>query len=89
MLCSLLYCLPVLRIVYIYIYIYIVTCFLGSKPIQRFVARQQLCKYATIMQALLGSRSLLTMGIQLEGVLYVVRAEAISHRVSSSSISSV
>jgi hypothetical protein len=37
--------------------VYIVTCFLGSRPIQRFVARQQLCKYATILQALLGSLS--------------------------------
>jgi hypothetical protein len=35
----------------------IVTCFLGNQPIQRFVARQQLCKYATILQALLGSLS--------------------------------
>jgi hypothetical protein len=28
----------------------IVTCYLGSQPIQRFIARRQLCKYATILQ---------------------------------------
>jgi hypothetical protein len=39
---------------HLYIYIYIVTCYPGSQPIQRFIARRQLCKYATILQALLG-----------------------------------
>jgi hypothetical protein len=44
----------------------IVTSHLSSQPIQRFVARQQLRKYATIMQALLGGRSRVTMEIQFE-----------------------
>jgi hypothetical protein len=48
---QLLYCLAHINI------FDIVTCFLGSRPIQRFVATQQLCKYATILQALLGSLS--------------------------------
>jgi hypothetical protein len=33
----------------------IVTCYLGSQSIQRFIARRQLCKYATTLQALLDS----------------------------------
>jgi hypothetical protein len=33
-----------------------------------------------LLEKLLGSRSHLTMGIQLEGVFYVVRPEAISHQ---------
>jgi hypothetical protein len=57
-----------------------VTCFLGSQPIRRFIARRQLCKYATILQALLASLSRVTMEIQLEGVFYEVRAEAISRQ---------
>jgi hypothetical protein len=61
----------------------IVTCHLRSQPIRRFIARRQLCKYATILQALLGSLSRLTMEIQLEGVFYVVCPDAIS-RVSDS-----
>jgi hypothetical protein len=62
-------------------YIHIVTCHLSSQPIERFVARQQLCKYATIMQTLLGSSYRVTMEIQLEGVFYVVRPDAISRQL--------
>jgi hypothetical protein len=40
----------------------IVTCFLGSQPIRRFIARRQLSKYTTILQALLGSLSPLNNG---------------------------
>jgi hypothetical protein len=41
----------------------IVTCYLGSQPIQRFVARQQLRKYATVMETLLGTRPRVTMEV--------------------------
>jgi hypothetical protein len=47
---------------------YIVTCSLGSQPIRRFIARQQLCKYTTIMETLLGSSHRVTMEVQLEAV---------------------
>jgi hypothetical protein len=39
----------------------IVTCYLGSQPIRRFIARQQLCKYATVMETLLGTRKVFSM----------------------------
>jgi ribosomal protein S14 len=38
-------------------YLCIDTCYLESQPIQRFVATQQLRKYATVMQTLLGTRT--------------------------------
>jgi hypothetical protein len=56
----------------------IVTCYLGSQPIQRFVARQQLRNTQQVLEKLLGSRPRVTMEIQLEGVFYVVRPDAIS-----------
>jgi hypothetical protein len=55
--------------------------YLGSQPIRRFIARRQLCKYATILQKLLGSRPHVTMEIHLEGVFYVVRPDAISRQL--------
>jgi hypothetical protein len=62
----------------------IVTCYLGSHPIKRFVARQQLRKYATILQALLGSRSSVTMEIQLEEVFSMWSAPRLYHASDSS-----
>jgi hypothetical protein len=49
---------------------------------------RQLCKYATILQALLGSLSRLTMEIELEGVFYVVCPDAISRQLPVTSTSS-
>jgi hypothetical protein len=57
----------------------IVTIHLSSQPIQRFVARQQLRKYATIMQALLGGHSRVTMEIQLEEVFSMWSALTLYH----------
>jgi hypothetical protein len=45
-----------------------VKCYLRSQPIQRFIARQQLRKHATVLETLLGSRPRLTMEVQLEAV---------------------
>jgi hypothetical protein len=64
----------------------IVTYHLSTQPIQRFVARQQLRKYATVLQALLGSRSRVTMEIQLEEVFSMWSAPRLYH-ASDSSIS--
>jgi hypothetical protein len=61
-------------------HLYIVTCYLGSQPIRRFIARQQLCKYTTVMETLLDSSYRITMEIKLEGVFYVVRPEAVSRQ---------
>jgi hypothetical protein len=47
---------------------YIVTRYLRSQPIQRFIARQQLRKHATILETLLGSSPRVTMEVQLEEV---------------------
>jgi hypothetical protein len=58
---------------------YIVTCFLESQPIRRFIARRQLCEYATILQALLGSLSHITMEIQLEEVFSMWSAPRLYH----------
>jgi hypothetical protein len=44
----------------------IVTCYLRSQPIQRFIARQQLRRYATVLETLLGRRPRVTMEVQLE-----------------------
>jgi hypothetical protein len=63
---------------------YIVTCHLSSQPIQRFVARQQLRKHATILQALLGSHSRITMEIQLEEVFSMWSAPRLYHASDSS-----
>jgi hypothetical protein len=46
----------------------IITCYLRSQPIQRFVAGQQLRRYATVLETLLGSRPRVTMEVQLEEV---------------------
>jgi hypothetical protein len=53
----------------------------GKPAYSEVAARQHLRKYATILQALLGSRPLLTMKPRVEGVFYVVRAEAISRQL--------
>jgi hypothetical protein len=55
-----------------------ITCHLGSQPIQRFVARQQLRNTQQVLEKLLGCRPRVTMEIQLEGVFYLVRAEELS-----------
>jgi hypothetical protein len=59
----------------------IVTCYLGSQPIQRFVAGQQLRNTQQALEKLLGSRTRVTMEIQLEGVFYVVSPKAISREL--------
>jgi hypothetical protein len=41
----------------------IVTCYVGGQPVQRFIARQQLRKYATVMETLLGTRPHVTMEV--------------------------
>jgi hypothetical protein len=46
----------------------IVTCYLRSQPIERFVAGQQLRRYATVLETLLGDRPRVTMEVQLEVV---------------------
>jgi hypothetical protein len=46
----------------------IVTCHLRSQPIERFVAGQQLRRYATVLETLLGSRPRVAMEVQLEEV---------------------
>jgi hypothetical protein len=53
----------------------------GKPAYSEVVARQHHRKYATILQALLGSHPLLTMKPRLEGVFYVVRADAISRQL--------
>jgi hypothetical protein len=47
---------------------HIVTCHLRSQPIERFVAGQQLRRYATVLETLLGSRPRVTMEVQMEEV---------------------
>jgi hypothetical protein len=59
--------------------VYIVTSHLSSQPIQRFVTRQHLCKHATIMQALLGSRPHVTMDLQWEAVFSMWSASTLYH----------
>jgi hypothetical protein len=49
-------------------YINIVTCYLRSQPIQRFIARQQLGKHATVLEPLLGSSPRATMEVELGAV---------------------
>jgi hypothetical protein len=65
-----------------------VTCYLRSQPIQRFIAGQQLHNTQQALEKLLGSRPRLTMEIQLEGVFYVVRPDAISRQLPVTSSSS-
>jgi hypothetical protein len=62
---------------------------LRKKPVyQRFIARQQLRKYATVLEPLLGSGPRNNGSTVGSGVLYVVRPEAISlHRQSSEWVS--
>jgi hypothetical protein len=61
----------------------IVTCHLRSQPIQRFVARQQLCKYTTIMEMLLGSSYRVTMEVQWEAVFSMWSAPTLYHASDS------
>jgi hypothetical protein len=42
------------------------------------IARQQLCKYATVLGLLLGSGQRVTMEVPLGDIFYVIRSEAIS-----------
>jgi hypothetical protein len=62
----------------------IVTRYLRSQPIQRFVARQQLRKHATILETLLGSSPRVTMEAQLEVVFSVWSAPRLYHAIDSS-----
>jgi hypothetical protein len=63
---------------------YTVTCHLRSQPIQRFIARQQLRKHATILETLLGSSQRVTMEEQLEAVFSVWSAPRLYHAIDSS-----
>jgi hypothetical protein len=60
-----------------------VTCHLSSQPIQRFVARQPLRKYATVLRALLGSRPRVKMKAQLEAVFSMWSAPRLYHASDS------
>jgi hypothetical protein len=65
---------------------------LPKKPAyQRFVARQQLRKYARVLEPLLGSSPHATMEVQLEAVFSMWSAPSLYHsinRVPNSSVSS-
>jgi hypothetical protein len=63
---------------------HIVTCYLRSQPIQRFIARKQLCKHATILETLLGSRPHVTMEVELEAVFSMWSAPRLYHASDSS-----
>jgi hypothetical protein len=63
-------CEPLSRFVNIK-HISIVTCHLRSQPIERFVAGQQLRRYTTVLETLLGSSPRLTMEVQLEEVFSI------------------
>jgi hypothetical protein len=56
-----------------------VTCYLRSQPIQRFIARQQLCKHATVLEPLLGSSPCATLEVQLEAVFSMCSAPRLHH----------
>jgi hypothetical protein len=62
---------------------YIVTCYLESQPIRRSIARQQLCKYTTIMETLLGSSYRVTMEVQWEAVFSMWSAPTLYHSSDS------
>jgi hypothetical protein len=62
----------------------IVACYLGSQPIRRFIARQQICKYTTIMETLLGSSYRVTMEVQWEVVFSMWSAPRLYHASDSS-----
>jgi hypothetical protein len=65
---------------------------LPKKPAyQRFIARQQLRKYATVLESLLGSGPRATMEVQLEAVFCMWSAPRLYHsidRVPNSTVSS-
>jgi hypothetical protein len=63
---------------------YIVTCYLRSQPIQRFIARQQLRKHATVLETLLSSRPRVTVEVQLEAVFSMWSAPRLYHASDSS-----
>jgi hypothetical protein len=63
---------------------HIVTRYLRSQPIQRFIARQQLRKHATILETLLGNSPRVTMEVQLEAVFSVWSAPRLYHAIDSS-----
>jgi hypothetical protein len=62
---------------------HIVTCYLRSQPIQRFVAGQQLRRHATVLETLLGSSYRVTMEVQLEVVFSVWSAPRLYYSIDS------
>jgi hypothetical protein len=57
---------------------------LPKKPAyQRFIARQQLRKYAIVLEPLLGSRLRATMEVQLEAVFSMWSAPRLYHSIDS------
>jgi hypothetical protein len=63
---------------------YIVTCYLRRHPIQRFIARKQLRKHATVLEPLLGSSPRVTMEVQSETVFSMWSAPRLYHAIDSS-----
>jgi hypothetical protein len=61
----------------------IVMCYLGSQPIRKSIARQQLCKYTTIMKKLLGSSYRVTIGVQWEAVFSMWSTPTLYHASDS------
>jgi hypothetical protein len=63
-----------------------VTCYLRRQPIQRFIARQQLRKHATVLETLLGSSPRVNNEVQLEAVFSVRSVLRLYHAIDSSGI---
>jgi hypothetical protein len=61
----------------------IVMHYLRSQPIQRFIARQQLRKHATMLETLLGSSMRVTMEVQWEALFSVWSAPRLYHAIAS------
>jgi hypothetical protein len=81
---SLIDVLKIERLIIVFIIHYNVTRYLRNQPIQRFIARQQLRKHATILETLLGSSPRVTMEVQLEVVFSVWSALRLYHAIDSS-----
>jgi hypothetical protein len=56
-------------------------CYLRSQPIERFIARQQLCKHAKVLEPLIGSSLHATMEVQLEAVFSMWSAPRLYHSI--------
>jgi hypothetical protein len=62
----------------------IVTCYLRSLPIERFIARQSFVNTQQVLKMLLGSRPRVTMEAQLEEVFSMWSAPRLYHASDSS-----